>query len=107
MPTRLILFEVLPIFGSIINEKDELMKEAVSNDLVGWMNAELNKDGKKFTASMAALKRFRDLDAAEDIQGAALTELFEDFDRLIPLPNSERLWNLSLILDRYNKTRWI
>ena len=78
------------IFGSIINEKDELMKEAVSNDLVGWMNAELNKDGKKFTASMAALKRFRDLDAAEDIQGAALTELFEDFDRLTNTPTKFR-----------------
>jgi|10_taG_2_1085330.scaffolds.fasta_scaffold05557_5 hypothetical protein len=74
------------IFGSIIDEEDEQMKEAVSNDLVGWMNEELNQDSKKFTAAMAKIRRFRDLDAAEDIQGAALTELFEDFDRLTNTP---------------------
>ena len=46
------------IFGAIIDEKDELVKEAISNDLVWWMNEELNQDGKKFTAAMAKIRRF-------------------------------------------------
>jgi hypothetical protein len=74
------------IFGALINEKDDLLKEAVLNDLVGWMDKELNQDSRKFAAAMVKLRRFRDLDSAEDIQGADLSDLFEDFDRLTNTP---------------------
>ena len=68
------------IFESLIHETDENLKEEIYQDLVKWMSEELFDDAKKFSASMVKLRRFRDLEAAEDVQGADLTDLFFAFN---------------------------
>ena len=68
------------VFAGLIGETDEALKSEVYGDLVDWMGTELFKDAKKFSASMVKLRRFRDLESAEDVQGADLGDLFESFN---------------------------
>ena len=68
------------VFAGLIGETDEDLKSEVYEDLVDWMGTELFKDAKKFSASMVKLRRFRDLESAEDVQGADLGDLFESFN---------------------------
>ena len=78
------------VFGGLVDEKDLKLKGEVYKDLVDWMGGELFKDEKKFSASMVKLRRFRDLEAANDVQGADLLELMTEFDNRTNTPEKFR-----------------
>ena len=85
------------VFAGLIGETDANLKGEVYKDLVDWMSNELFEDEKKFSAAMVKLRRFRDLEAADDIQGTDLIDLMSEFDnrtnsREVPIFSGACYW---------------